>query len=123
METITIYVAEDGTKFNDERECIDYEDKMLIQKVYDSGIRFYDYEFKRIGKVNFNKSKYIVYIYIPNKKACDLLISASDKYLLDINITYTNNGYYYYNPVTEDYESLEENIKHLLDIKKSLKEA
>lgn len=123
METITIYVAEDGTKFDDERECIDYEDKMLIQKVYDSGIRFYDYEFKQIKQANFNKSKYIVYIYIPNKKACNLLISASDKYLLDINITYINNGYYYYNPVTEDYESLEENIKHLLDIKKSLKEA
>lgn len=123
METITIYVAEDGTKFDDERECIDYEDKMLIQKVYDSGIRFYDYDFKQIEKENIVNSKDIIYIYIPSEEAYYSLVSALDKYLFEINIIYTSNGYYYYNSTTEDYESLEENLKHLLTIKESLERA
>lgn len=123
METITIYVAEDGTKFDDERECIDYEDKMLIQKVYDSGIRFYDCEFKQIEKENIVNSKDIVYFYIPNEEAYNSFVSALDKYLFEINIVYTNNGYYYYNPITEDYESLEGKLKHLLYVKKSLEGA
>lgn len=123
METITIYVAEDGTKFDDERECIDYEDKMFIQKIYDSGIRFYDYDFKQIEKENIVNSKDIVYIYIPNEEAYYSLVSALDKYLFDINIIYVNNGYYYYNSTTEDYESLEENLKYLLTIKESLERA
>lgn len=123
METITIYVAEDGTKFDDERDCIDYEDKMLIQKVYDSGIRFYDYDFKQIEKENIVNSKDIVYLYIPSEEAYYSLVSALDKYLFEINIIYTSNGYYYYNSTTEDYESLEENLKHLLTIKESLERA
>lgn len=123
METITIYVAEDGTKFDDERECIDYEDKMSIQKIYDSGMRFYDYKFKQIEKENIINSKDIVYIYIPSEEAYYLLVSALDKYLFEINITYISNGYYYYNSTTEDYESLEENLKHLLTIKESLERA
>lgn len=123
METITIYVAEDGTKFDDERECMDYEDKMLIQKVYDSGIRFYDYDFKQIEKENIVNSKDIVYLYIPSEEAYYSLVSALDKYLFEINIIYTSNGYYYYNSTTEDYESLEENLKHLLTIKESLERA
>lgn len=123
METITIYVAEDGTKFDDERECIDYEDKMLIQKLYDLGMRFYDCEFKQIEKENIVNSKDIVYIYIPSEKAYNLFVSAQDKYLFEINIVYTNNGYYYYDPITEDYESLEGKLKHLLYVKKSLEGA
>lgn len=123
METITIYVAEDGTKFDDERECIDYEDKMLIQKLYDLGMRFYDCEFKQIEKENIVNSKDIVYFYIPNEEAYNSFVSALDKYLFEINIVYTNNGYYYYNPITEDYESLEGKLKHLLYVKKSLEGA
>ena len=123
METITIYVAEDGTKFDDERECIDYEDKMLIQKLYDLGMRFYDCDFKQIEKENIVESKDIVYIYIPSEEAYNLFDSAVDKYLFDINVIYTNNGYYYYNPTTGDYESLEGKLKHLLYVKNSLEGA
>lgn len=123
METITIYVAEDGTKFDDERECMDYEDKILIQKLYDLGMKFYDCEFKQIEKENIVKSKDIAYIYIPSEEAYDSFDSAVDKYLFDINIIYTNNGYYYYNPTTEDYESLEGKLKHLLYVKNSLEGA
>lgn len=123
METITIYVAEDGTKFDDERECIDYEDKILIQKLYDLGMKFYDCEFKQIEKENIIESKDIVYIYIPSEDAYNLFDSAVDKYLFDINIEYISNGYYYYNSTTGGYESLEENLKHLLTIKKSLEGA
>ena len=123
METITIYVAEDGTKFDDERECIDYEDKMLIQKLYDLGMRFYDCDFKQIEKENIVESKDIVYIYIPSEETYNLFDSAVDKYLFDIEIVYTNDGYYYYNPIADYYESLEGKLKHLLYVKKSLEGA
>lgn len=120
METIVTYVAEDGTKFDDERECMDYEDKILIQKLYDLGMRFYDCEFKQIEKENIVKSKDIVYIYIPNEEAYNSFVSAVDKYLFDIEIVYTNDGYYYYNPIADYYESLEGKLKHLLYVKNSL---
>ena len=123
METITIYVAEDGTKFDDERECIDYEDKMLIQKLYDLGMRFYDCDFKQIEKENIVESKDIVYIYIPSEETYNLFVSAVDKYLFNIEIVYTNDGYYYYNPIADYYESLEGKLKHLLYVKKSLEGA
>lgn len=123
METIVTYVAEDGTKFDDELECMDYEEKISIQKIYDSGMRFYDYDFKQIEKENIVNSKDIVYIYIPSEDAYNSFDSAVNKYLFDINIEYISNGYYYYNSTTGDYESLEKNLKHLLTIKKSLEGA
>lgn len=123
MKTIVIYVAEDGTKFDDEHECMSYEEKISIQKIYDSGIRFYDYDFKRIEKENIIDTKNIAYIYIPNEEIYNSLILILDLYLYDISIAYTDNGYYYYNSITGDYESLEEKIKYFSSIKESLERA
>lgn len=123
MKTMVTYVAEDGTKFDDEHDCMDYEEKISIQKIYDSGIRFYDYDFKQIKKENIMDTKNIAYIYIPSDEIYYSLFPILELYLYDISIAYTDNGYYYYNSVTHDYESLEENIKHLLSIKESLERA
>lgn len=123
MKTIITYIAEDGTKFDDARACIDYEEKIPIQKLYDSGARFYNSEFKQIEKENIADSKEIAYIYIPNDEIYYSVISELEKYLPDITIIYTNSGYYYYNPVAKYYESLEGKLKHLLYIKKSLEGA
>lgn len=123
MKTIVTYVAEDGAKFDDEHKRIDYEEKISIQKIYNSGIRFYDYDFKRIEEENTIDTKNIAYIYIPNEETYNSLILILDLYLYDINIAYTGNGYYYYNSVTHDYESLEEKIKYFSSIKESLERA
>lgn len=123
MKTIVTYVAEDGTKFDDEHKCMDYEEKISIQKIYDSGIRFYDYDFKRIEKENIIDTKNIAYIYIPNEEIYNSLILILDLYLYDISIAYTDNGYYYYNSVTGNYESLEEKIKYFSSIRESLERA
>ena len=123
METIITYVAKDGTKFNDKYECMDYEEEISIQQIYDSGMRFYNSEFKPIEKENILDSNNIAYIYIPNEEIYYSLVPVLKQYLYGISIVYTNNGYYYYNPVTEDYESLEGKLKHLLNVKKSLEGA
>lgn len=112
METIhTItYVAFDGTKFTDKKECENYENNCIFDMLDDVGIKFFNENF--VPSIDIIEAIDAKYIYFPeNEEAYDLYLKF---YNLDMDlpfVDYIGKGLYYYNSNCYGFYSVEKEIE------------
>ena len=93
MEIITSYVAEDGTKFDSEQKCRDYESLYLYDNLFKNKIiLLWDEDFE--PTIDYKNSQYM---YVPDLKAKDKF-NAWCKSKGFYNLLDKSGAYYYYNP-------------------------
>ena len=109
MMEITRYVADDGTEFETEEECIIHELNPLFDALNATGFKAFNYYHELL----FNDDCFIeldnmYYLNIPNIEAKNLLTTIIDKleYSPDIIYGITDPGIYYYDEVREKFVSL-----------------
>lgn len=138
METIhTItYVAFDGTKFTDQKDCEnyekdclskmlndtginlpienncedeDYEDECIFKILNDAGIRFFDKNF--IPCIDATESVDAEYIYFPeNEKAYDLYLKYFDSDVVPSFVDFAGKGLYYYDNNSYTYQLIRNKV-------------
>ena len=96
-----VYEALDGKIFEDDEECLDYEDKLRLNTIF-KNIKFYDsnnvlMELKNIDDF-FNALEYNYKVVIPTKEDCDIFnewLSMNDYeiYMLPKEGTWYNINY------------------------------
>lgn len=71
MQEIIKYVANDGTEFEDEDECLDYERKTLFADFSNGGLRAFNSNKKELSVENYTEVESLLddswFLIIPNK--------------------------------------------------------
>lgn len=97
MKEITIYIADDGTTFDNYTECCHYECECEFNKIGTDGIQFYD-ENGDILNMNFNNAEDIYnltyYINVTSENGIKILESLTDYYGFCFDIE--SVGFYIY---------------------------
>ena len=102
MMEITRYMADDGTEFETEEECILYELKPLFEALSATGFKAFNYYNESLLYDDcFIELDSMYYLNIPTVKAKDLLATIIDKleYSLDAIYGITDPGIYYFDEV------------------------
>lgn len=91
MEKLIIYIANDGTKFIDEKLCLEYEEEKS-KYPDDPGVRFYDI----MGEeVDINKISRTAYLVVTNSVIANAKYRSVRTYRISQNIPMpTNVGHY-----------------------------
>lgn len=80
MKKITIYIADDGTEFNNKYDCENYEFKIKVLPVL-KNCRAYNKDFTPILiSDNFEFARDMFYIYIDSENAFNVISDISEKY-------------------------------------------
>lgn len=105
MYEITKYYAEDGTEFEDEDECYEYE-QLQLTEVHKANIVALDYEFDEIS--NYIKNFEDVYIfYIKTDEDCKWLREKLDDYGWNMLYFPTHKGIVFWDSKAEVWRTLE----------------
>jgi hypothetical protein len=103
MMEITRYVADDGTEFETEEECMSYELKPLFEALGATGFKTFNRYYESLFHNNsFTDLQNMHFLNIPNIEAKKLLITIIDKMGYDSrDILYgiTEPGIYYFDEV------------------------
>lgn len=97
MKVITFYVAEDGKKFQEEEECIKYENQLLAEAVKEEALIFGENGNRlELTRENFGGKAYV--LYAKTQKAAEYFIRAFEGYEnpWDSNIENACPGCWYY---------------------------
>lgn len=116
MIEVRKYIADDGTEFDNEYDCLDYE-KRLNSSKYDNKIVALDYNKKREPLFNVGNH---VYLYIADKDAYDFyndLCYEEECIQLD---TVSKSGFFYFDTVDDEWRNLDDWISQLMDYKRIL---
>ena len=117
MKTIITYIAEDGTPFENERECYDYEQKMKFDKIK-TMFTWLDSNFKPLAK-DGNVGDAFNYIIVYDEKAFEIL-NEWFKYNGFYNFEITETGIYYWDDDIEQFLHLDSEIEKLNKLKESI---
>lgn len=112
METIhTItYVAFDGTKFTNQKNCENYENDCIFKMLNNVGIRFFGKNF--IPCTDATESVDAEYIYFPeNEKAYDLYSKFCDSDAKLTFVDYVGEGLYYFDSNCHGFYSVEKEVE------------
>lgn len=101
MKTITTYIADDGTEFDDEYDCREYENALSFKNF--KGIML-DEDFKKTEKIEG-----AFYLYIPTEEDQNIFKKRSQYEGFDYPTTY---GFFRYNVFTDCYVDVEEEYKN-----------
>lgn len=102
MMEITRYVADDGTEFETEEECIVYELKPLFEALNATGFKAFNYYHESLLYDDcFIELDSMYYLNIPNVEAKNLLTTIVDKleYSSDVIYGIADPGIYYLDEV------------------------
>lgn len=81
MKTVTTYIADDGTKFTTEEECLEYEEKELLPFLLLKDVLLFNNEGKEIKKTNFAVDmEQFLYIYIGSKDSLKTMREINEEY-------------------------------------------
>ena len=87
MQEVIKYVADDGTEFEDEAECFDYERKILLTNFSNRGLKVYDYDKRELPIENYQRIEDFFddswFIIIPNEVKDELAEIIRDNYQFD----------------------------------------
>lgn len=126
MMEIIRYMADDGTEFETEEECIIHELNPLFDALNTTGFKAFNYCHELLfDDNNFRDFESMHFLNIPNVEAKSLLITIIDKQGYDPkDILYgvTDPGIYYYDEVKGKFISLswmENQVKMIKDIFKA----
>lgn len=111
METIhTItYVAFDGTKFTDKKECENYENNCIFDMLDDVGIKFFNKNF--VPSIDIIEAIDAKYIYFPeNEEAYDLYLKYFDSDVVPSFVDFAGKGLYYYDNNSYTYQLIKNKI-------------
>ena len=117
MKTIITYIAEDGTPFENERECYEYEQKIKFDKIQ-SMFTWLDSNFKPLAK-NGNVGDAFNYIIVNDERAFEAL----NDWFMDngfYNFEITETGIYYWDNDIEQFLHLDTEIEKLNKLKESI---
>ena len=118
MKTIITYIAEDGTPFENEQECYEYEQKMKFDNIKDM-FTWLDRNFKPLAKTANINANVLEYIIIDDERAFELLNEWFEyNGFYDFEITET--GIYYWNEDVEQFLHLDSEIEKLNKLKESI---
>ena len=113
MKTKTIYIAFDGREFEDETECYEYEmDKQFAE--IQNELVMKDSKGNMVDIIDFDSCDYLV---CKTKRAAEILYEWAVGYF-GYNVPWNtkhaaDEGYYFYNYDTEQWEDIEEKIDEL----------
>ena len=116
METIITYKTNDGTIFDNERECYDYEQQLKYNSIKDK-VKFLDSNFKPITDINDLDSIYYFIIY--DSTVFDFL----EEWLSDngfYNPIINSIGIWYWEDNIERFINLDDQIKELKDLREKI---
>lgn len=111
MKTVNIiyYVAEDGTKFTNQKNCEDYENNCVFNRLKEAGIKFFDKNF--IPCADVIEAVEAQYIYFPeNVKAYDLYAKYYDSNVVPIFVDFAGKGLYYYDDNSCSYQLIRNKV-------------
>lgn len=117
MKTIITYIAEDGTPFENERECYEYEQKIKFDKIQ-TMFTWLDSNFKPLAK-NGNVGDAFNYIIVNDERAFEAL----NDWFMDngfYNFEITETGIYYWDNDIEQFLHLDTEIEKLNKLKESI---
>jgi hypothetical protein len=121
MTTKTIYVANDGTEFENEKECFDYEHQ--FDGIINSDVKFWDLQRNPLDKADIRNCLEICCVmYIPNQETAKIVNDAFNYFGIETPWSETVSdfdiGYFYY----ENYwVNIDKEIASLNEIINSLK--
>ena len=125
MEVITKYVAEDGTEFEFEDECLDYELKGKIRDIY--GFTAYDCNGKEIKPEEYrdldcfvSEARYIKVTDIKGWDAFSDLCEEQDVYFYDGMDDFYEKGLYYFDDDHDYWLSWEHEYEKLRAIRRKM---
>ena len=110
------YIADDGTEFANEDDCLDYERGLNVSK-YNNQIIALDFLGKREPLHNTGNH---VYLYIANKDAYDFyndLCYEDNCIQLD---TVSKSGFFYFDDSCDEWMNLDDWISQLMDYKRTI---
>ena len=111
VKTINIiyYVAEDGTRFTDRKNCEDYENNCIFNRLKEAGIKFFGKNF--ISCADATEAVEAQYIYFPeNAKAYDLYMKYYDSNVIPIFVDFSGKGLYYYDDNSCSYQLIRNKV-------------
>lgn len=111
METIhtIIYVAFDGTRFPDKKNCEAYENNCIFKILNDAGIKFFGKNF--IPCADATEAIEAQYIYFPdNAKAYDLYAKYYDSDVVPLFVDFAGKGLYYYDDNSYTYQLIRNKV-------------
>ena len=121
MTTKTIYVADDGKEFDNEKECYDYEHQ--FDGIVNSDVKFWDLQRKLLDKSDiYNCLETCYAMYIPNQETAKVVNDAFVYF--GIESPWSNSvfnfdiGYFYYE---RHWINIDKEIASLNEIINSLK--
>ena len=116
MEIITKYVAYDGKEFNDEWDCVEYEEKLDNLSFRKDGGFMLDESFSPVGR--FEDA---VYFNIPTERCYNYLSKMAEEDGIYFPIQSHERGFYEWN--NEDgFDNIEGRIEHLQNVLNVLKQ-
>lgn len=118
MKTIITYIAEDGTPFENERECYEYEQKMKFDKIQNM-FTWLNYKFEPMPTTADISADSIEYIIVNDERAFEAL----NDWFMDngfYNFEITETGIYYWDNDIEQFLHLDTEIEKLNKLKESI---
>lgn len=98
-----------GISFSDENNCEDYEDDCIFKILNDAGIKFFGKNF--IPCTDATESVDAEYIYFPeNEKAYDLYVKYFDSDVVPSFVDFSGKGLYYYDNNSYTYQLIRNKI-------------
>lgn len=80
MKEVHYYVAEDGKKFNEEKECIDYEFKQKIKDIVGNGFKLFDEKREEITDYTYDSIYEVFAIQVLTIEGAKFLVQWADDY-------------------------------------------
>lgn len=79
MRSVTYYVANDGTQFDDEEECYQYEVDLIAQEINARGmVKMYDSKQNVLDIADIQSYEECYYVWVGDDLACDELYKIWD---------------------------------------------
>ncbi len=120
MIEIHKYIADDGTEFDNEYDCVIYE-RNLAAKAFNNKIVALSASGKRMNLIS--DLEYHAYLYIANEEAYEFYNELCEDHNCNYLDTYTHYGFFYYDTSQEEWINIDNWIDALIEYKNMILEA
>ena len=80
MKEVSYWVADDGTKFDEEKDCFNYEWKQKFQKIQNNGLKIFDRSHTEITNWDFDAIYDVFGVLVLTLDAAKFFVKWSDDY-------------------------------------------
>ena len=80
MKEIHYYVADDGTKFNEEKECFNYEFNQKIKGIVNTDLKMFDENYEKITNYTYDSISEAYAIQVLTIKGAEFLVNWADEW-------------------------------------------